>query len=124
MIKNLDKLKKAQSKFEKFRQNLTTEQEQVGAIQAFEFCYELAWKTIKKFLESENFEVTSPKDTFRKAAINGIISNPEIWFDFQNIRNITVHTYEEDNILLVLNAFDSFSIELEKVIINLEKLNV
>lgn len=34
--------KKAQAVFEKFRQNLTTDQEKAGAVQSFEFCYELA----------------------------------------------------------------------------------
>jgi len=38
---NIESLFKAFSKFEEFRQNLDTEQEQAGAIQAFEYCFEL-----------------------------------------------------------------------------------
>ena len=48
---NIDYIKKAQAVFEKFRNNLQTDQEQAGAIQAFEFSYELAWKLMKRVLE-------------------------------------------------------------------------
>jgi hypothetical protein len=44
---NLEPLLKAFKKFELFRQKLDTEQEQAGAIQAFEYCYELSWKTMR-----------------------------------------------------------------------------
>ncbi|HLD84423.1 MAG TPA: hypothetical protein VI844_01475 [Coxiellaceae bacterium] len=36
-------LLRAQKKFELFRKNLNSEQEKAGAIQAFEYCYELSW---------------------------------------------------------------------------------
>lgn len=60
----LDPLLKAQKKFENFRQNLNTEQEQAGAIQAFEYSFELAWKTLKRVLKHKGLEVGSPRDTF------------------------------------------------------------
>lgn len=43
-------LLKAQATFERFRQHLSSDQEKAGAVQAFEFSYELAWKTMKRFL--------------------------------------------------------------------------
>jgi hypothetical protein len=39
--------------------------EKTGAIKAFEFCYELSWKTLKKVLEIQGKEVNNPRDTFR-----------------------------------------------------------
>lgn len=121
MVKNLSNLKKAYSKFENFRLHLTSEQEQAGAIQAFEYCYELTWKVIKNVLEERGLEVGSPKDTFRKAALEKIIIDPEIWFNFQKIRNITVHTYQEENVMQVLAIFESFSTQVAYVIKKLEE---
>ncbi len=117
---NIERLKRAQQIFEKFRKNLTTEQNIVGTIQAFEFCYELSWKTIKKIFESEGFTVGTPKNAFRKAALERLIDNLEIWFDFQETRNITSHTYEQEIIDDVVMIFESFSQELDKLIKRLE----
>lgn len=105
-------IKKAQAVFEKFRQNLNSEQEKAGAVQSFEFCYELAWKLMKRILESRGLEVGSPKDTFRKAWEEGLITNPEIWFEFQQKRNLSVHTYNQDCLEDIIKSFESFSYEL------------
>lgn len=80
---NLERLKRTQTLFETFRKDMITERDKAGAVQAFEFCYELCWKTIKKLLEAEGLEVGTPKDAFRKAATSGLITDPEIWFEFQ-----------------------------------------
>ncbi|MEI8365121.1 MAG: HI0074 family nucleotidyltransferase substrate-binding subunit [Parachlamydiaceae bacterium] len=113
---DLSKLFKARDIFERFRQDMQDDRDQAGAIQAFEFCYELAWKMMKRVLESRGQEVGSPKDTFRKAVLEKIIDDPEIWFEFQKKRNLTSHTYEQENVNAILEIFDTFSIELEKLI--------
>jgi nucleotidyltransferase substrate binding protein (TIGR01987 family) len=115
-------IKKAQQVFEEFRRNLTTNQEKAGAVQAFEFCYELSWKTMKKVLELRGLIVGSPKDTFRKALEEGLIADPEIWFGFQKLRNIVTHTYNEQNLNLIVKSFDNFSTEMQKLIEQLERL--
>jgi nucleotidyltransferase substrate binding protein (TIGR01987 family) len=113
---DLSKILKAQAVFERFRKNLHGEQNQAGAAQAFEFCYELAWKIMKRFLATQGIEAVSPKDTFRKAALAQIIDDPEIWFDFQEKRNLTAHTYEQENLDAIIQVLDSFSLELNNVI--------
>lgn len=50
---------------------------QAGLIQMFEFTFELAWKVMKDFLESEGFQVASPKSTIRQAFQSGYISNAD-----------------------------------------------
>ena len=65
-IKNL---LKAQAQFETFRIGMIDDRDKAGAIQAFEFCYELSWKTMKRILALRGQETGSPKDTFRKAAL-------------------------------------------------------
>lgn len=119
---NFTPIKKAQGIFEEFRRSLNSNQEKAGAVQAFEFCYELAWKTLKKVLELRGLTVGSPKDTFRKAQAEGLISDPELWFTFQKLRNIVTHTYNEQNLDLIVKSFDSFSFEMQKLIEKLEQL--
>ena len=44
------------------------ELEKDGVIQRFEFTFELAWKTLKDYLEDQGFiDVSSPKKVLRKA---------------------------------------------------------
>ena len=38
-----------------------------GLIQCFEYTFELAWKTMKDYLENEGFEVKSPRQTIQTA---------------------------------------------------------
>ena len=113
---DLTKLFKAREIFERFRQDMQNDRDRAGAIQAFEFCYELAWKMMKRVLESRGEEVGSPKDTFRKAVLEKLIDDPELWFEFQKMRNLTSHTYEQENVDAILEIFDVFSQELEKLI--------
>ena len=77
-------LDKAQNKFEI-----------AGAIQAFEVCYEITWKTLKKILSLNSIEVIGARDVFRLAAQKGLINDNKPWFDYQSKRNITVHEYYE-----------------------------
>lgn len=111
---NIKPLIKAFNKFEKFRLNINTEQEQAGAIQAFEYCFELVWKTMKKLLAQRGQIANSPKEVFRIAALEQFITDPEIWFDFLKKRNITVHTYEEQEAEKVLQTLPIFSSEVKK----------
>ncbi len=69
--------------------------QRAATIQAFEFCFELAWKYLKLLVESDGGTVSSPKAVFREAARYGIIDNPELWFELLRARNLTVHTYLE-----------------------------
>jgi nucleotidyltransferase substrate binding protein (TIGR01987 family) len=119
-----ENLKKAQQVFELFRQDMITDRDKAGAIQAFEFCYELSWKAMKKALDSLGQESASPKDTFRKAAKEKIIQDPETWFIFQAKRNLVSHTYRQENIASILEIFDLFSNELIALLKKLEELEL
>lgn len=118
---DISSLLKSRNKFEEFRKHLDTEQNKAGSIQAFEFSYELAWKTMKRFCEKSGKTPYILKDVFREAAVSGLISDLTRWFKFIEIRNITVHTYNEKNLELVINIFDDFSDALNELINNLEK---
>lgn len=93
-----------------------------GTIQAFEVCYELAWKTLQKVLSLRGVDVFSPKETFRLAAREGLISNLKSWFDYVKKRNITVHSYEDEIMEVVYPALPKFLKDLNLLIKNLQKL--
>lgn len=93
-----------------------SELEIAGVIQAFEFCYELAWKTMKRILLIRGVDVFSPKQTFRAAAMEGLISQAEVWFDFVELRNLTVHTYSEETAHKIYHQLPCFEEELTNFI--------
>lgn len=113
---NIDRLVQAKQVFERFRVDMVDDRDQAGAVQAFEFCYELAWKLMQRILKFKGVNVSTPRDTFREAALAKIIDDPEIWFEFQKKRNLTSHTYRQENLDAIVSIFDQFSTELEKVL--------
>ena len=67
-----------------------------SAIKRFEMAFELAWKTIKAFLEERhNATCLSPKACFRDAYRQELIEYDEAWMNIADDRNLTAHTYYE-----------------------------
>jgi nucleotidyltransferase substrate binding protein (TIGR01987 family) len=70
--------------------------EEQGLIQAFEFTHELAWNTLKDFLEDRGVSgLYGSKDATREAFKTGLIEHGEVWMDMIKSRNLTTHTYDE-----------------------------
>ncbi|MBC8039848.1 MAG: nucleotidyltransferase substrate binding protein [Opitutaceae bacterium] len=78
-------------------QRKLTDLEQQGLIQAFEFTHELAWKTLKNFLEAHG--VTTPlygsKDATREAFAQALVADGDEWMAMIAARNATSHTYNQ-----------------------------
>ena len=75
---------------------IVTELEKAGIIQFFEMTFELGWKVLKDYLESEGYIVKSPRETIKQAFQVGIIENGHVWIDALSNRNLTTHTYDEE----------------------------
>ncbi len=121
---NINPLLKAFKKFEQFQKNLSTEQEKAGAIQAFEYCFELSWKVMKKILFERGKTANSPKEAFRMAALEGFIDDPEVWFDFLKKRNLTTRTYEDGEAEIVIAILPTFSIALQSFLKKIRAKNL
>lgn len=67
-----------------------------GLIQCFEYTFELAWKTMKDYLEQEGFEVKSPRSAIQTAFQTELIKDGHLWLDALNKRNLMAHTYDEE----------------------------
>jgi len=83
-----------------------------GVIQNFEFTFELCWKFIQRWIRlnssPEDAEPRTRKDLFRMAARYGLITDPILWFDYAEARNLTSHTYDENRAQEVFAAAVNF----------------
>lgn len=66
-----------------------------GLVQRFEYTFELAWKTIKDFLESKGEPETYQRDIIKKAFQLEIIIHGELWLEMLEKRNLMAHTYNQ-----------------------------
>ncbi len=67
-----------------------------AVIQAFEICIELSWKFMQaKLVEDSGIIANSPKSSIREYAAAGLTTNPELWLEFIDLRNLSVHTYRQ-----------------------------
>ena len=56
--------------------------QKAGTIQFFEMSFELAWNTVKDFLEEQGFtDVKSPRSALKKAFETGIIADGHSWME-------------------------------------------
>ena len=67
-----------------------------GLVQAFEFTFELGWKTIKDYLYEQGIETNSPREALKEGFAANIIKDGHTWFDMLEKRNELTHTYNED----------------------------
>ena len=112
-------LKSAINKFDKL-DDLAKE----GMVQRFEYTYELAWKTIKDFIESKGEAEKYQKDVLKKAFQLDIIDDGEIWLEMLSKRNLMAHTYNETIFKeVVTDIVKKFYPEIEKLILFFDKEN-
>lgn len=73
-----------------------SELERDGAIQRFEYCFDLSWKTLKRFLEKLGLmNLNSPRSVFAAAFAENIIADEVTWSNIMLKRNASVHTYNQ-----------------------------
>ena len=93
-----DNYKKAVNRLESIKEYDETHSDSVrdGAIQRFEFCIELAWKTIREYLLDQGFsDLNSPKSVMREAYAYHVIDDEKLWISALGDRNLTSHVYDE-----------------------------
>ncbi len=86
--------------FDKYPTNLFIRD---SIIQRYEYTIELAWKTLKDYLEEEGFiDISSPKKVIRQALKEGYITDPA-WLKALDDRNKTTHAYDEAMAIEITN---------------------
>ena len=90
------------------RQRPLSKLEEQGLIQAFEFTDELAWNTLKDFLEERGVQdLYGSRDTTRQAFKAGLIENGEAWMSMIQSRNLTSNPYDEATAAQIVAAIRS-----------------
>jgi nucleotidyltransferase substrate binding protein (TIGR01987 family) len=88
--------------------------DRAGCIQYFEFCFELAWKTIKVAGESQGLSgLISPRACLRQAFTMGWIQSEELWLEMLDARNRMSHTYKYQDALAIYGRLSSFLPEMK-----------
>ena len=73
-----------------------SELEEQGLIKAFEYTYELAWITLKDYMEYQGISgIIGSRDAIREAFSNNLISDGEGWMKMISSRKLTSHSYNE-----------------------------
>lgn len=70
--------------------------EQEGVIQRFEYTFELAWKSMKDYLEENGVVIApvTPRQVVKDAFAAKLIEDGQIWIDMLDHRNLLSHTYD------------------------------
>lgn len=72
--------------------------EREGAIQRFEFAFELAWKTLEDYMEENGMLVTPafPRNVIKEAFKARLIDDGQVWIDMMLDRNRLSHRYNSE----------------------------
>ena len=117
-------LSQLQDAVELARQRPLSKLEEQGLIQAFEYTHELAWNTLKDFLENRGAQnLFGSKDATREAFKRGLIEKGQVWMDMIKDRNLTSHTYDQEIATNIATAIlKAYYAEFETLRMTLEKL--
>lgn len=126
-MKKFDSYKKALARLDESIKKLEIDDDDVtrdGVIQRFEFTMELAWKTLKEYLESRGLEnVKTPKDALKTAYEIDLIEDELVWLDMLKARNLTSHIYDEKAVIEISDRISTeFAAIFHKLQDNLDKL--
>lgn len=89
-------------------------------VKRFEFTFEMSWKAIKRFLDFIGIGCTSPRGCYKEAFSQGLIDDEQIWLEMIEMRNLSSHIYDENEIREILDKLDVYSAAFSKLQKNLE----
>jgi len=97
-----------------------------GTLHRFEFTFELAWKTMKDYLENQGIisKIGSPREVIKEAFTAGIIEDGEEWLNMMLARNELSHLYDEETSREIYdNIKKKYIFEFIKLLKKLDKID-
>ena len=94
--------------FERSGLEQLSELEKEGLIQRFEYSNELAWKTMKDYLQENGVTISpvTPRAVIKAAFAAGVVEDGQVWVDMMLHRNLLSHTYDFSKFGEVLKALE------------------
>ena len=90
--------------------NPTSRLEQAGCIKYFEFCFELAWKSLKSLASYHGLsDAESPRSALRVAFAQRWLDDEPTWLEMLECRNRMAHTYSSESALDVYKRLNDFA---------------
>jgi nucleotidyltransferase substrate binding protein (TIGR01987 family) len=121
-------LKRLTEAIEQAEEEELSDLEQQGLIKAFEFTFDLAWKTLQDFLRDHKRpnDNGGPNVILTQALADELIKGEDEWKAMKKARDLTSHTYEEDTADEIMeeitNTYYPLLLQLETRL-QLEKIN-
>lgn len=99
------------------------ELQEAGLVQSFEFTFELAWKTLKDYLEEQGLAVQYPREVIKQAFATKLIDDGTVWIQMLDKRNELTHTYNQEQARVAVQKIRSvYFPPMEQVYNTLKKL--
>ena len=98
-----------------------------GVVNLFNLTFEIAWKAMKEWNESEGIvsnTIESPRSTIKTSFQFGLIATDDelIWLDMLDFRNHLIHIYDEDATNRnVMRIFDKFIPAFDRLLAKLKR---
>ena len=83
------------SMLELLQQDQDSEVVRLAVIKAYEFTFELSWKTLKDFLAYNGIDARLPREVIKQAFATGLLVDGELWIAMLEERNLMAHTYDD-----------------------------
>lgn len=93
-----------------------------GVLHRFEFTFELAWKTMKDYLEYVGIieKTGSPREVIQEAFKEGLIEDGDKWISMMLARNALSHLYDEEKSREIYedikNGYFKLLVDLSKIL--------
>lgn len=79
------------------------EMEEQGLIKAFEYTYDLSWKTLQDLLRDKGYNhISGPKPVIEQCFQDGYISDGKGWMRMHQSRNLATHSYDQETALEII----------------------
>ena len=94
-----------------------------GLVQSFEFTFELAWKTLKDYLQNQGLEVPFPREVIKQAFTTGLLEDGVLWIEMLDKRNELTHTYNQEQAQIAIQTIrNKYFLPIEQVYKKMQKL--
>lgn len=78
------------------------------AVKRFEFTYEMRWKCLKRYLDFMGITATTPRQVFKEAYSQQLITEEQLWLDMIESRNLSSHIYNEFEMNVIVSKFTDY----------------